>query len=85
VVGRLVEEDEIRLLHQQSGQGDAALLAARERAYWTLPVLGREAQRSDGGGHPRAVLVAAVPLELTLKPAITFHERVRWVLGEARA
>src|SRR5688572_23365652 len=86
VVGRLIEEDEIRLLHQQAGQGDAALLAARERAHRTLPVLGGETQRRDGRGRPRAVLVAAVPLELALKPAIAFHERVRWVvLGEARA
>ena len=84
VVGRLVEEDEIRLLHKQAGQGDAALLAAGKGAYWTLPVLGGETQRSDGRGHPGAVLVAAVPLELALQSAVTLHERVRWVLGEAR-
>ena len=33
----------------------------------------------------RAVLVAAVPLELALEPAIAFHERVRRVFGEACA
>ena len=50
VVGRLVEEDEVRLLHKQAGQGDAALLATRERAHGTLPVFGREPTVALDGG-----------------------------------
>ena len=82
VVGRLVEQDEIRLLQEQPRQRDAALLPAGEGAYGALPVLGREAQRGEGGGRPGPVLVAAVALELALQPAVSLQQGVRGVLGE---
>jgi hypothetical protein len=43
VVGRLVKQDQVGLLEEQAGKGDAALLAARERADGALPVLRGEA------------------------------------------
>ena len=47
VVGRLVEQDEVGLLEQETGQGYAALLPARERPDGALPVLRGEAQAEE--------------------------------------
>ncbi len=44
VVGRFVEQDEIRLLQEQPGERHAALFAAGERPDRAFPVLRREAQ-----------------------------------------
>jgi hypothetical protein len=82
VVRWLIEENELRLGEEQSRQRDAALLTAREGAYGALPVLRVEAQRREGGGRPRPVLVAAVPIELGLQPAVSLQEIRRVVLGE---
>jgi hypothetical protein len=84
VVGRLVEEDEIRLGEEEAGQGDAALLASGEGAYGALPVRGIEAQRREGGGRSRPVLVATVPLELGLLAPVALQEPGRGVVGELR-
>ena len=43
VVGWFVQQDQVRLFEEKTGQRDAALLAARERADGALPVLGGEA------------------------------------------
>src|SRR5918993_3481968 len=82
MVSRLVEEDKLRFREQQPRQRDAALLTAGEGAYRTFPVLRVEAQRGEGRGSPRPVLVAAVPVELGLQSAVPLQEIRRGILGE---
>ncbi len=77
VVGRLVEQQQIRFRQQQPAQGDTALLAAGQHVHFLLP--GRKAQRV--GRHLELVGAAGVDDRLELRLLLGELVEVRVGLG----
>ena len=83
VVGRLVEQEDIRLGEQEAGEGDAPPLAAAEHGD------GRIAGRAAQGVHRQLQLIVEVPgvvmVEPVLQPALFGDERVEVGVGVGEA
>ena len=71
VVGRLVEQQQIRLLEQHPAERDAALLAARQLGH--VRVARRQAQRVHGDVEVPVEIPAVGRLDLLLDLAVLLH------------
>ena len=84
VVGRLVEEQDVRLGRQGAHQRRPCQLAARERAQRPVEVGRREAEPARHGLEPGPPRVAARPLELALGGVVAAQDGVGGMLGHPR-
>jgi hypothetical protein len=78
VVGGLVQEQHVGLRQQQTAQGDAALLAARQFPYDGIPR--RQPQRVGGDFELALQFPAAYGVDLVLHLRLLFHELVHLVV-----
>ncbi len=83
MVGRLVEQQQVRLAEQQLGEREAHLPAARERLGRPLEVGGREPEPLQDGRRLQLDVVAVVQPEAILQLAVAREHRV--VLGFGNA
>ena len=77
VVGRLVEQQDVRFGEKQPGQGDPHLPAAGELAAFTLPVRGEKTQAAQDIAHLRFHGIATLEAEFLLKMAEPLQKAAR--------
>jgi hypothetical protein len=81
VVGRLVQQPEVGLHHEQAREGNPAALAAAHRRHHLVVALGRKAHALQDLVGPVLQLVAAAVLELRLHVGEPRQELVGLVAG----
>ena len=81
VIGRLIEQQHVRLGQQQAAQSDAPLLAARKLADHGIPR--RQAQRVGGDLELALQFPAADRVDLILHLRLLLHELVHFIVGHA--
>jgi hypothetical protein len=74
VVGRFVQQEQVRRLEQESAQGDPHSPTARQRGQRGVELVGREAQPAQDRLGARVQAVAAQRLVLVLEVAVAVHE-----------
>ena len=84
VVGRFVEEQQVRLLQQQLGERDAHLPAAREGFGLALEVAAREAEALQDGRGLQLDRIAVTEAEAILEVAVAAEHRSVFRLGDGR-
>ena len=84
VVGRLVEQEEVGVLEEESGQGQAPALPAAEGPRFELLLQGLQAHAVEHLGDPAVVGVSVQALVLMLGLAVTLQHRRRALRGGGR-
>ena len=69
MVGRLVQQQQIRPGQQQLAQTDLGALSAADRTAWQKKILLRKAQSLQGGTGTAAESQSVLPLKLLLQSA----------------
>ena len=77
MVGGLVEQQQVGVVHEQAGEGDPGLLTARQAGRWALPVLLRHAEAGQRLLHPLVEVIAVEVVEALAQPGVLAGWRPR--------
>ena len=79
MVGRLVEQQDVRSFENQGGQRDPHLPAAREGFGRFLEIVGTETEAAQNAGHFQLDVVTVAVPELVLEVRVAFKHRLLFV------